>query len=82
MLFPDEDPFAPTVEEKRDALGVMAAILGGLVLAVLALDILDIELPTSAMQSIIAFALVVVVMGPKHVAWFVNVLRFLRNGWR
>ena len=82
MLFPDEDPFQPTVEDRQSALGVMVAILGSLVLLVLAFDVLDIDLPERAMQSIVAFAIVIVVMGPKHVAWFVNVLRFLRNGWR
>ena len=82
MLFSDDDPFAPTMEQRQGALGVIAGLLGSLVAALLTFDALDIDLPPSVMQTIIAFALVVVVMGPKHVAWFVNVFSFLRNGRR
>jgi len=80
-MFPDEDPFAPTIEDRHQALAMMAGILSILLLGVLAFDVLDYDI-LGAMQTIIAFALVIVVMGPRHVAYFVNVLRFLRNGWR
>ncbi len=81
MMFPHEDPFIPTDEEKQAALTLMAGILGLLLLGVLAFEVLDYDI-SGAMQTIVAFALVIVVMGPRHVAYFVNVLRFLRNGWR
>jgi len=81
MLFPDDDPFMPTMAQKHDALGLMAGIIASLLLGVVALDLLDVDI-SGAMQSIVAFVLVLVVMGPKHVAYFVNVFRFLRRGWR
>ena len=81
MMFPDDDPFTPTAEEKQSALGLMAMPSSARCCsAVLAFDVLDYDI-SDAMQTIVAFALVVVVMGPRHVAYFVNVLRFLRNGW-